>query len=326
MEAYDLYLRGLHLRSSLSPEALAQAAEYFDRVIALEPRFAQAWAAKASVIAPLAYFRYADRDTVVAQLRTLTTRALELDPAAGEAHASLALLRLFYEWDWAGAEQAFRRAIALNPNDAHAWHHLGNYHAAVGNVKDAIDSRHEALRRDPLNARTRIVLASDYIVLGDFERALEEGRRAAQLDALNPLLLGRGPSLPAGVPMALWRQGREREAVAEYMRIATLRDATPAEVNALRAGYDRAGMPGFWQAWLVMDLRQSGTSPDPFRMTLTHLAAGDTARALDWLDRALAERNAALIYLHRDPVLSGMRSHPRVERVAREMGLPIPST
>jgi TolB-like protein/DNA-binding SARP family transcriptional activator/Flp pilus assembly protein TadD len=321
-EAYDYYFRGLYLRRTLAPDALVQAAEYFDRAIALEPRFAQAWAAKASVIAPQAYFRYANRDSVVAELRVLTRRALELDPQAGEAHAALGVLRLFYEWDWAGAEAALRRAIELNPNDAHAWHHLANYQSAMGEMSGAVAAREKAVQLDPLNARTRVVLSRDYLITGNYDAALEQGRRAAQLDAMNPLLLGRGPTVPAGAAEVLLRQGHAQEAVEEYIRLATLRGATPAELQAMRDGYTAAGMTGFWKAWLAMDVRQSGPSPDPVRMAATHLLAGDTARAFDWLDRALDERSPGLIYLHRYPGISGLRAHPRIERIARVMRLP----
>jgi TolB-like protein/Tfp pilus assembly protein PilF len=322
LEAYDFYLRGLYLRNSLSADALTQAAEYFDRAIALEPRFAQAWAAKASVIAPLVYFRYANRDSVVAQLRTLTARALELDPELGEAYASLGILRLFFEWDWSGAHAVLLRAIELNPNDAHAWHHLGNYHSAMGEMQEALAAREKSVQLDPLNGRTRIVLSRDYLNAGDFDRALEQARRAAQLDPLNPLQLGRGPGLPVGAAEVLLRQGHERESMEEYVRLATLRGATPEELEAMRDGYASSGMTGFWKAWLAMDLRQSGPSPDPVRMAATHLVAGDTALALDWLDRAFDERNPGLIYLHRDPVISGMRAHPRVQRISRAMKFP----
>ena len=176
LDAYDLYLRGLYLRHGLSADALAHAVEYFDRAIALEPRFAQAWAAKASAVAPQAYFRYANRDSVLAQLRTLTARALALDPELGEAHAALGILRLFYEWDWNGAHAALLRAIELNPNDAHAWHHLGNYHSAMGAAQAAVAAREKAVQLDPLNGRTRIVLSRDYLIAGDYDRALEQAR------------------------------------------------------------------------------------------------------------------------------------------------------
>jgi tetratricopeptide (TPR) repeat protein len=322
LEAYDLYLRGLYLRHILSEDALTHAVEYFDRAIALEPRFAQAWAAKASAVAPQGYFRYVNRDSVLAQLRTLTARSLDLDPEMGEAHASLGVLRLFYEWDWSGAHAALLRAIELNPNDAHAWHHLGNYHSALGEIQDALAAREKAVQLDPLNGRTRIVLSSAYVMAGDYDRALEQARRAAQLDPLNPLLLGRGPTLPSGAAEVLLRSGHERDAVDEYVRVATLRGATADEIAAMHRAWTSSGMTGFWKAWLAMDLRQSGPSPDPVRMAVTYLVAGDTAQGLDWLDRAFDERHPGLIYLHRDPVIGGMRAHPRVLRIARAMKFP----
>jgi hypothetical protein len=120
----------------------------------------------------------------------------------------------------------------------------------------------------------------------------------------------------------LLAQGHEREAVEDYLRIATLRGATPDELQAMRDGHASAGMTGFWKAWLVMDLRQSGPSPDPIRMAATYVLAGDTVQGLDWLDRAFVERTPGLIYLRRDPVLGGMRDHPRVQRIARAMKHP----
>jgi hypothetical protein len=68
------------------------------------------------------YFGEIALDEGVAEMRSLTTRALELDPALGEAHVALGILKLFFEWDWEGAGRALRRAVALNPNDAHAHH------------------------------------------------------------------------------------------------------------------------------------------------------------------------------------------------------------
>jgi TolB-like protein/DNA-binding SARP family transcriptional activator len=321
-EAYDLYLRGLYLRNSLSADALQQADQYFDRVIRMEPRFAQAWAAKASVVAPQAYFRYVDRDTVVAELRTLTARALELDPSIGEAHASLGILKLFFDWDWSGAEAALRRAIELNPNDAHAWHHLANYHAAVGQIAEAAAARERAVQLDPLNARSRIVLASDHVLAGDSERALAEARRAEQLDPTNPMLLGRGPSLPAGTPGVLRTQGRLDEAVEEYLRVASMRGATAAEIDAMRDAYAADGITAFWREWLAMDVRQSGASPDPVRMAATHMLAGDSDQALDWLERALDERNPGLIYIRRDVAFAPLHAHPRFQRIAAALNFP----
>jgi tetratricopeptide (TPR) repeat protein len=117
----------------------------------------------------------------------------------------------------------------------------------------------DRLDADALAARER----ADYLITGDFERALDQARRAAQLDPVHPLLLGRGPNLPAGTGEVFLRLGREDEAVEEYLRVATLRGATRVELERMRDAYESSGTPTFWTTWLEMDLRQSGPSPDP---------------------------------------------------------------
>jgi TolB-like protein/DNA-binding SARP family transcriptional activator len=322
LEAYDLYLRGLFHRNSLSADALRQAMEYFDRTIALEPEFARAYAAKATVVAPLILFGHVPKDEGLRELRALTARALELDPNLGEAHAALGIIRLFWDWEWDDAEQALRRAIELNPSDAHAYHHLGNYQRAMGRFDEALRTRERAVELDPLNARTVIVLAADYLSTGDYHSALIQYRRAHKLDPVHPLLLGSGPFLPSGVGEVYLRQGSDEEAVEEFLKIATLRGATADELSALRRAVAASGMAGFWRSWLDMDLRQSTMAPDPLRMAKLWGLAGDTARSLDWLERAYAERNPALIFLQADPVFANQRTNPRVARILSEMNFP----
>jgi tetratricopeptide (TPR) repeat protein len=322
LEAYDLYLRGLYLRNSLTADALRQAMDYFDRAIELEPRFALAYAAKASVVAPQIYFRHVPWEEGVSELRAAVARALELDPALGEAHAALGILRLFFEWDWDGAERALRRAIELNPNDPHAYHHLANHLHAVGRIEEAVAARERSVELDPLNARTRFTLGADYARVGDLRRAIAEYRRAQRLDPVNPLALGLSPFPPVGPARVYVRQGRYDEAVEEYIRIATLRGATASELDAMRSAYAVVGMPGFWRKWLDMDLRQSGSTPDPLRIATLWAFIGDTAQTFDWFERAYAARNPGLVYVRSEPALYSLRSHGRVARILSEMKFP----
>jgi tetratricopeptide (TPR) repeat protein len=314
----------LFLRNSLSVDALRQATDFFDRAIELEPGFALAYAAKASVVAPQIYFGHVPREEGVSELRALTARALELDPTLGEAYAALGIMRLFFEWDWDAAEQALRRAIDLNPNDPHAYHHLANYLHAVGRLEEAVAARERAVELDPLSARTRFTLGADYSRAGDLPRAIAEYRRAQQLDPVNPLALGLGPALPAGPARVYLWQGRYDEAVEEYVRIATLRGATASELDSMRSAFAASGMPGFWRKWLDMDLRQSGSTPDPLRIATLWALIGDTAQTFHWLERAYAARNPGLIYLRSEPALENLRSHPRVARILSEMKLAAP--
>lgn len=325
LQAYDLYLRALYLRNSLAPAPLRQAEELLDSVIAREPRFALAYATQASVIAPRILFGHLSPKEGTPKLRALTARALELDPTLGEAHATLGLLRLFFDWDWKGAEQSLRRAIELNPSDAHAYHHLANYLRATGRFKEAVVARERALELDPLNARTSLLVGSDYLSAGDTERALTRFRVALTLDPAHTFALGSGPFLPIGPAEVYTSQNRFAEAVEEYERIATLRGATASEVSALRRGFAQSGMRGFWRRWLDMDVRQTeGAAPDPLRMAKLWTLAGDTTKALDWLDRAYADRHPALIYLRSDRTLRMLRAHPRVARMLEEMRFPAP--
>lgn len=325
LQAYDLYLRALYLRNSLAPAPLRQAEALLDSVIAREPRFALAYATQASIIAPRILFGHISSKEGTPKLRALTARALELDPSLGEAHATLGLLRLFFDWDWKGAEQSLRRAIELNPSDAHAYHHLANYLRATGRFKEAVVARARAVELDPLNARTALLVGSDYLAAGDTERALTRFRVALKLDPAHTFALGSGPFLPTGPAEVYTIQNRFAEAVEEYERIATLRGATASEVSALRRGFAESGMRGFWRRWLEMDLRQTeGAAPDPLRMAKLWTLAGDTTKALDWLDRAYADRHPAMIYLRSDRTLRMLHAHPRVARMLEEMRFPAP--
>ncbi|MGH7510245.1 MAG: tetratricopeptide repeat protein, partial [Gemmatimonadales bacterium] len=323
LEAYDLYLRGLFLRNSLTVDALRQATDFFDRAIELEPGFALAYAAKASVVAPRIYFRHVPRENGVSDMRAAVARALELDSTLGEAHAALGILRLFFDWDWEGAQQALRRAIELNPSDPHAYHHLANYLQAMSRPEEAVGARARAVELDPLNARTGILLGADHAAAGDLDQAIIQFRRALRLDPVHPLALGLGPELPVGPAGVYLRQGRYKEAVDEYVRIATLRGATGSELDSMRSAFAESAMPGFWRSWLAMDLRQSESTPDPLRVASLWALIGDTAQAFHWLDRAYDERNPGLILL-RSGSFENLHSHPRVARILTEMRFPDP--
>lgn len=323
LAAYDLYLRARHLRDDLSADAMRSAMELLDRAIELEPGFALAWAEKANVLGPGINFGHVPQEQGVAEMRAAVARALELDPELGEAHVALGVLRLFYEWDWAGGERALRRAVELNPNDPHAWHHLGNQLNVAGRIDEAVDARLRGIALDPLNSRARAILALELMKAGRHDEALAELERARQLDPMNPNVLGTGPALPIGAEIHLAR-GRPEDAVQELLRVAALRDATAGELDAIRAAFAKDGMHGVWRSWFDLDLRQSGSHPDPLRLAALWAYIGDPEQALDWLERAYAARISALVFLRTSPAFAELRSHPRYVRIVTEMKLPAP--
>jgi serine/threonine-protein kinase len=319
--AYDLYLRALQLRNSMSSDALQRATDLLDRAIELEPDFSLAYAAKASVVAPRVFYRQIPQEQGLREVRAAIDRAFAIDSQLGEAHVSLGLVQLFWDWDWAAAERSLRRAIELDPNNPHAWHHLGNYLRAMDRPGEAAAARLRGLALDPLNARLRYSLGEDYLIARRLPEALSAFERGVQLDPLHPIALGLAmpPRGPWNVSLI---QGRDAEAVRQLLRAATLRGASSGEVDSLRAAFATGGMHGFWRRWLVMDRRQSGASIDPLRVAALSAMAGDTAQALTWLERAFAERNPALIFLRSEPAFAGLRTHPRYLRVEEGIHFP----
>jgi hypothetical protein len=156
---------------------------------------------------------------------------------------------------------------------------------------------------------------------GRHDEALVEYERTRQLNPMNPNLLGTGPALPIGADIHLAR-GRTGDAVQELLRVAVLRGATAAEMDAVRAAFAKDGMRGAWRSWLGLDLRQAGSDPDPLRLAALWAYIGDVNQALDWLERAYAERSSTLVFLRTYPAFAELRSHPRFVRIVTAMKLP----
>jgi tetratricopeptide (TPR) repeat protein len=211
--------------------------------------------------------------------------------------------------------------VELDPNNPHAWHHLGNYYRAMGRLDDAADARLRGLALDPLNARLRAALGEEYFYGGRWDDALAALQRAAQIDPLHPILLGRA-NAAVGPGRVYIAEGREADGVRDLLRVAALRGASADEVDALRAAYRTGGIHGFWRAWLEMDRRQSGSSIDPWRVAALSGLAGDSAQALSALERAYAERNPGLIFIRTDPSFASLRANPRYLRIVRAMKFP----
>jgi TolB-like protein/DNA-binding SARP family transcriptional activator len=320
-EAHDLYLRGTFFRNRLTREAIAKAIEYFDRAIALDSGYALAYAGKASAMGPLFYFRHVPREPGLTEMRAAARRALELDERLGEAHAEMGAIHFYYDWDWPAAERELRRATQLSPGDPYAFHILAHYLRAMARLDEAIAARRRALELDPLSVRAAISLGQEYFIAGQYDRAVEQYRRAIDIDSMNPLLLGLGPSLPAGPGEVYERQGRTGAAVEEYVRVAARRGARPDELSALRRAHAAGGINAFWRRWLQFEERSSSGAPRALRVAAIHARVGDTARAAEWLERAFRERDPGLVYLAVTPDLESVRAHPRVAALLDRMKL-----
>jgi tetratricopeptide (TPR) repeat protein len=185
-EAYQLYLNGRFHWNKRTEEELNKAIEYFRQSIEKDPNYALAYVGLADTYLVLP--QYGRMATSVAAPRTkeALTRALEIDADLAEAHASLALMKQDFEWDWAGAEKEFRRAIELNSNypTAHHWYAL--FLRDMRRNDEAITESRLAQKLDPLSPIVNNVLALILLTAGQYDGAIEQWKRTLELDPTSP--------------------------------------------------------------------------------------------------------------------------------------------
>src|SRR5207253_11487792 len=141
-----------------------RAIDYFKQALAKDPNDAMAYAGLAdsysSLVFPLG--AVAPRE-VMPKAKEAALRALAIDNALGEAHASLAYITFFYDWDWPAAEREFKRAIELNPNDADAHHHYSHYLMGQGRIEESLTQSKRALELSPFDMLLNVHLAWHYL-------------------------------------------------------------------------------------------------------------------------------------------------------------------
>jgi TolB-like protein/Tfp pilus assembly protein PilF len=313
-EVYQLYLRGRYHWNKRDYESLQKGMVYFQQAIDKDPGYAPAYAGLAdSYIVMLAVLPPRE---AMPKAKAAAQKALELDPELAEAHTSLAMVQVIYDWDWAGGERSFRRAIELNPGypTAHHWYAL--YLGRMGRTQDAIAEARRALELDPLSLIINNAVAGALFKARRYDEALAENRKVLEmepnfvparlLEARVLLQTGRAEQALEGLsrlPESLQRHPIARAArgvaLAELGRTVEAREIL-AELTAL-ANQNPAvgGLPG----WI-------------------HLALGEKDRAVDWLEKVYEARGDFVTDFKMDPGFDPLRDHPRFQALYRKMNFP----
>ena len=173
-EAYRVYLQGRFEWSQRSEAGLKRAIERFREAVAIDPKFAVAHSGLADAYSALGYLSYLAPADAFPEARRHALRALELDTSLTEAHASLGFVKLYFDWDWPGAEAAFQHAIALDPNQpaAHQWHSI--YLLVAGRPSEALRAIETAQQRDPLSLAVNTDLGFHYYYTRRYDDAVKQ--------------------------------------------------------------------------------------------------------------------------------------------------------
>jgi TolB-like protein/DNA-binding winged helix-turn-helix (wHTH) protein/Tfp pilus assembly protein PilF len=315
-DAHEAALRGRYFLEQRTAAAIRTAQGYFERAIALEPEYAMAYVGLAD--AHILAITYADAPAqeAMARAREALLRARALDEENAAVHAWLGVIRAEHEWNWSGAEQAFRRAGELSPNFAYAHKLYSEYLSYVGRFEEAIAEAQLARRLDPVSVVTNAHLGLVLYRAREYDAALDVLKQATELDPNHPV-----PYLPRG--LALSMMGRHDEAISALEKGLIASDRSSEMLAQLALAYGRAGLGTRARAMVTeLQTRARTQHVSPFVFALAHLGAGEPDRALDALEAAYRSREWYLCVLKTEPVFDVLRGNARFEELLRQLHLP----
>jgi serine/threonine protein kinase/tetratricopeptide (TPR) repeat protein len=314
-EAYQAYLRGLSYWNKWTEDGFKKAIEYFNLAVAKDPNYALAHAGLADAYTFMGDSGYVAPREVWQNAKSAAMQAVKMDEALPEGHISLALVHENYDWDWAGAESEFQRAIRLNPNSATAHHWYGDCLAKLARFEEARVQLKKAQELDPLSLLINTSVGRELYFSRQYDAAIEQLQKTLQMDQ---------NFVPAqnAIEAAYTQNGMYKDAVAEEQKVLTL-SGNPDLAAAISSDYVRSGYAGVLQSWLdgLKEVSKHGYV-SAYSIAQVYAQLGDRAQALVWLEQAFNQRGSKLTYLKVEPAFDQIRSDPQFQQLVQRLGMP----
>lgn len=312
-QAYQMYLKGRYYWNRRTAKGLDKAIECFSLAVEIDPQFALAFVGLADCYVLISDYGYTSPKRSYPKAKAAVTNALKIDDSLAEAHTSLAYILLFYDWDFAGAEQEFNRAIELNPNYATARHWYSLCLIVKGQISESRAEMDRALELDPVSLVINSALGIHFHYLRQYEQALKQYSKVLEMD----------PNFARAVNnMGLTYEqiGKYEEAIAALKRSDGILSApSPALAHAFAA----SGKVTEARKILVELKELSKRSfVSPTRIAMIYTRLGEKDKAFEWLDKAFEERDGVLVYLNLEPRFDNLRADPRFVELVGRIGLP----
>jgi eukaryotic-like serine/threonine-protein kinase len=314
-QAYNLYLKGRYQLLKFTPESMAKSKEYFEQAITLDSDYALAWHGLAMYHWFLGYRGFTPPSKANAKCRQATLKALELDGMLSEAHSMMAVLWA-NEYDWKGAESEFRRAMDLDPKSGVVWQYYSRYYLLpMRRLDEAIAASRRAVELDPLSPDLQYELGHRYWLIRQYDRALGQADNALELNPQFPWAhMLRG--------VIYIETGRLDEGIQAVEVAASMVGHTTVLLGILGHTYAMAGRTSEAQKLLdeMLQLSQKTYMP-PLAIAYAYLGLNEMEKAFDWLEKAIDERDAMVMYTPSFHLADPLRSHPRYRALLRKMNL-----
>ena len=322
-DAYRTYLEGLYYWNKRTPDDVRKSIELFERSIALDPKFSRAYGGLAgawTVLESDGFYSEWERSAIRAKEKAAVARALEVDDSIVEGQASSGRLKL-REWDFAGSEIAFKRAIEINPSYATAHEWYSQLLSATGRDEEAMIEINKAYQLDPFSRSVMLNMGLRHV----------EHMRLDQAEAHFRRIIAMEPDYPmAHVYLAgtLQEKGLYRESRDSACRGAVLLKLSTPEAcenykKQVEIALAQRGAQGYWEKRLEFALEKARKGDgDDLELAEAYFAAGNTDKGFEHLERCFADRDPGLAYLKVNWPIMNFRDDPRYIDLLKRVGLP----
>jgi serine/threonine-protein kinase len=313
VHAYQLYLQGRFWNTRYTPQSFQRGVEYYQQAIAADPQFALAHSALAQAYAEMAISGIVKEAEPIKRARAAVTRALAIDNSLGDAHAVSGLIKFSQDFDWAAAEQEFKLALELSPGSADVYDHYGWLLGSMCRFDEALRMVRRAHELDPLVHRTDV--ASMLLRAGQFAAALDAAKQAVDFDPDDArayavlgwahLKLGEAAEGIALLEQAVAKAPENMMFLAQLGEALALAGETARARDILRR---------------LEDLSHE-RHVSPYHFAYVHTGLGELDRAMDWLERAYADRGGSIYGVKGSFLFTPLHGHPRFVALMKRMNL-----
>ena len=313
-EAFQSYMKGRYFWNKFTPEDHLKAEEYFKQAIARDPNYALAYAGLADTYGASATNSWIPPKEGYLRGKAAVQKALELDNALAQAHATLGAMYMFSDFDWIAAEQEYKRAIELDPN-YELGHQLYAYLlSSLDRQDEAISEARHALELDPLSATLSDDLGMAFFLAHRYDEAEQQHLRTLEIEPDRP-----DPFYQLG---NIYTQRKQYdEAIAGYEKAMTLSERTSNLLGGLGHAYAVAGKRHEARAILgEMQAMSKQKYVSPYDLALVYAGLGEKEMAVEKLGQAFEEKSGWIIHLQVDPSLDPLREDPRFQQLIRRAG------
>ena len=309
-EAFDAYLQGYYYFEQDTPKDTEMSAKYYERATQLDPSYALAWVGLSRVRNWQANTGAIPVEDGHRLAREAVEQALALDPNLAEAHTQMGRIKRQVDFDWAGGNASFQRALALDPENSEVVRTAATSAAMLGRFDEALQLKRRAVALDPLNAESWESRAETEFFMGQLDEAVADFKKALDL---NPDVVAAHVVLSQIYVM----QGRPQDALPEIELV----HYDPIRAYLCAIAYHALGRKEASEAALSKLVTKYHASM-AYQIAQVYAFRSESDEAFGWLDRAYAQRDSGLVGTKVEPLLKTLHSDPRFVALLKKLNLP----